>query len=99
MDTAVITLTIPSVWLEGIAPTPDELQRALKLGLDQLRQQQTAQDSTRVVHALLRTGRISRLPLPADAAQDDANSVRQPPPTLPGPALSDILIAQRRGEQ
>lgn len=97
MDTAVITLTIPSTWLEGVAPSEDILRQAIKLGLDQLRQQK--EDNTRVVQALQRTGRVNRLILSTDSVQDKSTSTRQTPPTIPGPAVSDILIAQRHGEQ
>jgi hypothetical protein len=95
MDT--ITVTIPSDWLEGESVSQDDLRQALKLGLTQLRQQQSAEDTTeRVIQALLRTGQIKHLSakLVDDEGQD---SERQAPPSLPGPAVSEILIAQRRG--
>ncbi len=96
MDT--ITLTIPSDWLEGITLSQNELRQALKLGLTQIHHQQSAQDTAnRVIQVLLSTGRVRRLSVsPVDSEETEAN--REPPPTLPGPPVSEILIAQRRGE-
>ncbi len=93
-----ITLTIPPDWLEGMSIDQDGLRQALKMGLIQLRQQQTAQHTTkRVVQVLLSTGRIRRLS--ATLVQDEGVDIeRQTPPTLPGLPVSEILIAQRRGE-
>jgi hypothetical protein len=90
------TITIPSDWLEGQDIDEKEIQRALQLGLAQLRQQRAAQE-TKVVQALLSTRRIRHLSvLPAeDVERKDG---RQEPPALPGPSVSEILIAQRRGE-
>jgi len=64
-------------------------------GLQQWRHQ--PQDiNARVIQTLLATGRVKHLApaLVESAAPDDA---RQAPPTLPGPAVSEILVAQRRG--
>jgi hypothetical protein len=93
-----ITLTIPSDWLEGTPLSQDELRQALRLGLTQLRQYQpTPESARRVVQALLRTGRVRHMT--ATWMDDDyAGAGRQCPPTLPGPSVSEILIAQRRGE-
>ncbi len=97
MDT--ITLTIPTAWLEGVSLDQEELRQALKLGLSQLRQQQSLPEaSQRVIQTLLNTGRVrplASLP-PSNSA---ANIERQPPPVLAGPPTSHILIAQRRGEE
>ncbi len=51
----------------------------------------------RTIRALLSTGRVQRLKadLMPSYGGDDA---RQEPPTIPGPSLSDTIIAQRRGE-
>ena len=98
MDTAEITLTIPTSWLEGVATTQDVLQHALKLGLDQLRQQD-AHDSAKVIQALLRTGRVSHLTSSLDDTVDETTGTRQTPPVIEGPSVSDILIAQRKGEE
>jgi len=45
----------------------------------------------------LSTGRIQHLQ-PALVAEEPGEYVYQAPPTLPGTPVSDILIAQRRGE-
>jgi len=93
-----VTITVPSDWLEGISVNQEELRQALKLGLAQLRQQQSEPDeASRVIQALLATGRVGRLPafLMAGEALDIQ---RQSPPALPGQPVSEILIAQRRGE-
>ena len=93
-----ITLTIPADWLEGETPSQDELRQALKIGLAQLRRQQQARPESAevVIQALLKTGRVSHLT--TGGSDDMTTAERQPPPTLPGPLVSDILIAQRRGE-
>ncbi len=93
-DTTVITITVPSAWLEGF--DKDDLRTALHLGLAQIRQQRD--DPTRanqVIQVLRNTGRIHHLSTPAPAPLDRD---RQPPPALPGTPVSEILIAQRRGE-
>jgi IS4 transposase len=93
-----ITLTIPSNWLQGWTVDQEELRQALMLGLTQLRQRQTALDTTRqVVQALLSTGRVRHLSA-AFIEDERADAGRQAPPTLPGLQVSEILIAQRRGE-
>ncbi len=94
-----ITLTIPTAWLKGQTLSQDELRQALQLGLDQLHhRQQAAQESAEtVIETLLHTGRVKHLTFSPDEAET-APVDRQPPPTLAGPPLSDILIAQRRGE-
>jgi hypothetical protein len=89
------TITIPSSWLGGQDVNQDELYQALQLGLAQLRQQRAAQH--KVVQALLSTGRVRRLTV-AQVDDEESEVARQAPPTLPGPPVSEILIAQRRGE-
>ena len=76
----------------------DELRQALMLGLAQLRQRQADADTTvQVVQALLSTDRIRHLS--AELVEGNgAGADRQEPPVLPGPPVSEILIAQRRGE-
>jgi hypothetical protein len=93
-----ITLTIPSDWLEGQLVDQDQLRQALLLGLAQLRQRQTALDAAvQVVQVLLATDRIHHLS--AELVEGDgAGAERQVPPVLPGPPVSEILIAQRRGD-
>jgi predicted RNA-binding protein associated with RNAse of E/G family len=93
-----ITLTIPSDWLEGQLVDQDQLRQALMLGLAQLRQRQAALDAAaQVVQVLLTTDRIHHLS--AELVEGDGTDVeRQVPPVLPGPPVSEILIAQRRGE-
>jgi hypothetical protein len=93
-----ITLTIPPDWLEGMSIDQDGLRQALKLGLVQLRQQQAARHTTeRVIQVLLNTGRIKRLSA-ALVEDEGVDTERQTPPSLPGLPVSEILIAQRRGE-
>jgi len=93
-----ITLTIPSDWIQGRTVDRDELRQALMLGLSQLYRRQASTDiAGQVVLALLSTGRVRHLSaaLVKDAGADAG---RQAPPTLPGLPVSEILIAQRRGE-
>ena len=93
-----ITLTIPSNWLEGWTVNQDELHQALMLGLAQLGQRQAALDAAgEVVQVLLSTGRVRHL-APALVGDEGPDAGRQVPSTLPGLPVSDILIAQRRGE-
>jgi hypothetical protein len=93
-----ITLTIPSNWLEGRTIDQDELRQALMLGLAQLRQRQTASDTAdQVVQVLLNTERVRHLSA-ALVRDEKPDASRQAPPVLPGPPVSEILIAQRRGE-
>ena len=76
----------------------DELRQALMLGLAQLRQRQADADVTvQIIQALLSTDRIRHLS--AELVEGNgADAERQEPPVLPGPLVSEILIAQRRGE-
>jgi hypothetical protein len=97
MDT--IKLTIPADWLKGNTLSQDELRRALKLGLAQLRQEQQADHAQgeKVVKALINTGRVKHLATIQETI-DTEISERQPPPTLPGPSVSEILVSQRKGD-
>ena len=90
-----ITLTISGQWLQGRELDQDQLRRALQLGLAQLHREQAAEKtSALVVQALLKTGHVRHL-----ASRNELQStLRQEPPTLPGPPVSELLIAQRRGE-
>lgn len=89
-----ITVTVPANRLEGLSLDQEELRQALMLGLTQLRQQRATRDiSSRVLSS---TGRVRHLA--ATLVQEEANTSRQTPPTLPGQPVSEILIAQRRGE-
>lgn len=98
MDTTTISVTIPSNWLEGLTLSEDALRQALEVGLAQLRQQQTGSEAAdHVIDALLNTGRIRRLS-PHFSNNEAADIERQPPPSLPGAPLSEIIVAQRRGE-
>ncbi len=92
-----ITVSIPSDWVQGIGLDPSGLRQVVRLGLREWRQQQAKGVNARVIQTLLRTGRVKHLvtPLVESAALDDE---RQIPPTLPGPAVSEIIVAQRRGE-
>ena len=75
----------------------DLIQQAIKNTQLELREQQKDQEVARqAVEALLSTGRVRRLPaLPED---DEPRAARRKPLKLPGMPLSEILIAQRRGE-
>ena len=90
-----ITLTISDQWLPGQTLDQAQLRRALQLGLAQLHREQAAEKtSALVVQALLKTGHVRHL-----ASRSELQSTpRQEPPTLPGPPVSELLIAQRRGE-
>ena len=91
-----ITLKIPPDWLEGLSLDRNKLRQALMLGLAQLRRQQATQETDdRAVQVLLDTGRVRRLDIPSP---ERVGGDRQPPPTVPGPPVSEILIAQRRGD-
>jgi len=93
-----IVLTIPAYWLKELSIDQDELRQALMLGLAQLRQQRAAQEvSDRVAQVLLSTGRAHRLSS-ALVEETEPHVERQKPPVLPGPPVSEILVAQRRGE-
>ena len=91
----IITLTISDQWLQGQTLDQEQLRRALQLGLAELRREQAAEKTSgQVVQALLKTGRVRHLA----SRRELQSAVRQEPPTLPGPAVSEVLIAQRRGE-
>jgi hypothetical protein len=93
-----VTLTIPASWINEQPIDPAELRQAVQLALAQLHQQRAQSDSSeQVARALLSTGRIQHLQ-PALVAEEPGEYVYQSPPTLPGTPVSDILIAQRRGE-
>jgi len=92
-----VVLTIPKHWLGGRVVNQDDLRQALRLGLEMLPQQTRSQENTaQVIQVLLRTGRIQHLP--AIPSEVKAAAQRQTPPTLPGTPVSEILVAQRRGE-
>ena len=75
----------------------DLIQQAVKDAQLERQEQQTDREIARqAVEALLSTGRARRLPaLPED---DEPPPPRKAPPKLPGMPVSEILIAQRRGE-
>jgi hypothetical protein len=94
---ADLEVTIPAEWVRELAIGQDELRQALMLGLAQLRQQREDQDvAQRAVQVLLSTGRVRRLPSAPN--NDEPAAERRKPLKLPGMPLSEILIAQRRGE-
>jgi hypothetical protein len=94
---ADLEVTIPAEWVRELAIDQDELRQALMLGLAQLRRQREDQDvAHRAVQVLLSTGRVRRLPSVPNDGEPAAE--RRKPPKLPGMPLSEILIAQRRGE-
>jgi hypothetical protein len=83
--------------LDDLAIDPSRLRQALRLGLAQLQEQQQDQDISRqAVEVLLSTGRARRLP--ASPEDDEPRPPRRKPLKLPGTPVSEILIAQRRGE-
>jgi hypothetical protein len=91
-----VTLTIPSDWLKEDTLDQNELRQALMLGLAQLRQKDALDVHEQTIQVLSNTGRIRHLStsLIAQEGQDK----RQSPPVLPPPLVSEVLIAQRRGE-
>ena len=95
---ATITVTIPARWAQDLEVDQVLLRQALMLGLAQIRNRHPPQDiGARPLQALLSTGRVRRLA--AELVPNDATGLeRQSPPALPGPPVSEILIAQRRGE-
>ncbi len=90
-----ITVTISDQWLQGQELDQDQLRRVLQLGPAQLSREQAAEQTpARVIQALLKTGHVRHL-----APRGELQSPRrQEPPTLPGQSVSELLIAQRRGE-
>lgn len=92
-----ITVSIPSAWIQGTELDPSGLRQVVMLGLRQWRQEQAQGINARVIQALLDTGRVKRLAI-APVESTEADEERQTPPALAGPAVSEILIAQRRGE-
>ncbi len=93
-----ITLTIPSSWLGEKTVDQDELRQALMLGLTEIRHRQANSNITeRVIQILLDTKRIRHLSA-ALVKDEEIDIDRQSPPELSGPPVSEILIAQRRGE-
>lgn len=93
MDTTLVTITVPSDWVQGL--NQQELREALQLGLKQLHRQHSNQPiDEAVVQALRNSRHIGQL-----TGASTPTYARQEPPILPGPSVSDILIAQRRGEQ
>jgi hypothetical protein len=96
MDT--VTIRIPAEWLQGIRLNPDDLREVVSLGLGQLRQKQATENgNAQIIEALVVSGRVRHWsvgPLETHSPEGE----RQPPPTLPGPSLSETIVAQRRGE-
>lgn len=91
-----VTLTIPEHWLSDQTISKEDLRQALRLGLALLRHQDAPPQAAQpVIQALLRTGRVHHL---APLIEDKSPSSRQPPPTLSGTPVSELIIAQRRGE-
>jgi hypothetical protein len=92
-----ITVSIPSDWVQGTGLDRNGLLEVVRLGLRQWQQQQPQDVNVKVIQTLLATGRIKHLaPTLVEKAVPD--NARQAPPTLPGPSVSEILVAQRRGE-
>jgi hypothetical protein len=94
MDT--LTIRIPAEWLQGMSLNADDLREVVSLGLGQLRQKQATENgNARIVEALVATGRVRKWSV---EPLQDTTAERQPPPTLPGVSLSEVIVAQRRGE-
>ena len=90
-----VQITIPAEWLEGLALDEDELRVAIRIGLRELRRRQAMADTDNpVLKALLSTELVSRLTVPPPESIEPA-AERQLPLKLPGPPVSEILIAQR----
>lgn len=89
-----IVLTIPADWLEGQSLTEEELRQVIHLGIIQLRQQDQQHEAERVEQVLLRSRRVQRLTV-RFWSSDEPEGVRQAPPSLPGTAVSEMLIAHR----
>jgi hypothetical protein len=92
-----VTLTIPSDWLKEDTLDQNELRQALMLGLAQLRQKDDPDVNEQTIQVLSNTGRIRHLSTSL-IAQEGRDAKRQSPPVLPPPLVSEVLIAQRRGE-
>lgn len=88
-----IKVQISSELAEQLRPYSEQLPEILELGLRHLEQKQKEQD--KVHQVLLNTGFIQHL---VTAETDEPDEPRQSPPALSGPPVSEILIAQRRGE-
>ncbi len=88
-----IKVRVSAELAEQLRPYSGQLPKILELGLRHLEQKQKEQD--RVHQALLNTGFIRRLVI---EETDEPDEPRQSPPALSGPPVSEILIAQRRGE-
>jgi hypothetical protein len=94
-----ITVSIPSDWIQGTGLDRNGLREVVMLGLRQWRQQHPQETNARVIQTLLGTGRIKHLaPLLVESESAALDDARQTPPILPGPTVSEILVAQRRGE-
>jgi hypothetical protein len=91
-----VDITIPAEWLEGLKLDEDDLRTALRIGLEELRRRQAVVETDDpVLKALLSTGLVSRLTVPKPEGIEPATE-RRPPIKLPGPPVSEILIAQRK---
>jgi hypothetical protein len=96
MDTTHVK--VPASWLDDSELTEDELREVVTLGLAAFRRQQQARiDRERVEHVLQGTGRVQHLMAPF-VADTNGGTVRQEPPALDGQPVSELLIAQRRGD-
>lgn len=103
MESPTITLELPVTLytnLQALARQerinlPELLTRLLQTAYQETATT-TPRASAPVIQALLRTGRVQHL---LTTAQETAPALsRQTPPTLSGVPVSELLIAQRRGE-
>ena len=95
MDTTQVA--VPAAWLDNEFLTEDELREVVSLGLAAFRHRQQARaDRERVEQVLRGSGLAQHLVTPF-VADPDPTAARQEPPTLDGQPVSELLIAQRRG--
>jgi hypothetical protein len=96
MDT--VTIHMPADWLQGMSLNQEDLREVVSLGLEQLhRKQGAANGNAQIVEALMATARVRHWTV-ASLEVEATGAGRQPPPAVPGPSLSETIIAQRRGE-
>ena len=96
MDTVLVP--VPRELIDEMGLDPEQLRRALILGLEHLRAKQAQTESSRsaVVAALAETDHVRPLDSNFVAPYEpDPPSPRQEPPALEGPPVSEIIIAQR----
>jgi hypothetical protein len=95
-----VLVPVPQELIDELQLDPQQLRQALILGLEHLRagrSQKSAPSKSAVLSALLETGRVRPLnPALVAPYEPSPPPPRQEPPTLDGPPVSEIIIAQRR---